>query len=145
MTMKRTNAAVSTLTPKAPAPKVVMTQGPQKRVLTIPELAHYLNMKNWSAEEALRQGKIRFKWMGKRKVVDKKDADAYFDSLPYAEIQIKVQRSETEKIVTFMPRHAFRGEKLRTNGQKSRRKRTRKAKFAGFKKDGAGNCVIYIN
>jgi hypothetical protein len=144
MTMKRTNAAVATLTPKAPAPKVVMTQGPEKRVLTIPELAHYLNMKNWAAEEALRQGKIRFKWMGKRKVVDKKDADAYFDSLPYAEIQIKLQRPETQKLVTFMPRHAFRAEKLRTNGQKSHRKRTRKAKFAGFKKNEAGNYVIYI-
>jgi len=46
-----------------------MIQGPEKRVLTIPELAYYLNMKNWATEEALRQGKIRFKWMGKRKVV----------------------------------------------------------------------------
>lgn len=142
--MKKNNT-VATLRPKAPAPKVLVTQGPEKRVLTIPELAHYLNMKNWAAEEALRKGKIRFKWMGKRKVVEKKDADAYFDSLPYAEVKIKEQKSETEKLLAFMPRRVFRGEKLRTNGQRSHRKRTRKPNFAGFRKDGAGNYVIYIN
>lgn len=62
---------------------------PKSEPFRVIELAHYLNMKNWAAEEPLRQGKIRFKWMGKRKVIDKKDAGAYFDSLPDTEIQIK--------------------------------------------------------
>jgi hypothetical protein len=66
--------------PTTPPPQQV-----ESRALTIPQLAQYLNMKNWHAEELLRKGNIPFRWIGKRKIVDRKDADAYFDALPYAE------------------------------------------------------------
>jgi len=69
----KTNAVVA-IRP-GPARRVVLTQGTEKRGLTIPELAQYLGMTNWAAEEALRDGKIKFRWLGKRKVVDRKDAD----------------------------------------------------------------------
>jgi excisionase family DNA binding protein len=74
--MKKNNSKPT----NAPAPQ----QGPESRALTIPQLAQYLNMKNWHVEEILRKGEIPFRWIGKRKIVDRKDADAYFDALPYA-------------------------------------------------------------
>jgi hypothetical protein len=77
--------------PTNPAP-----QHAESRALTIPRLAQYLNMKNWHAEELLRKGRIPFRWIGKRKIVDRKDADVYFDSLPYAE-----QNENTQKLRTL--------------------------------------------
>jgi hypothetical protein len=42
------------------------------------------------AEELLRSGEIRFKSAGKRKVMEKADADAWADAQPYAEIKSDV-------------------------------------------------------
>lgn len=132
-----------------PAPRVVLTQGAEKRGLTIPELAHYLGMTNFGAEEALRQGKIRFKWMGKRKVVDRKDADSYFDSLPYANAEIKEPKPRELKSgsesKSYMSDQELRVRGLRvyrTNGFRNQRNRVRTAKFVGFKKDPDGNIYV---
>jgi hypothetical protein len=148
--MRRTNTAIAIK--RGPAPRVVLTQGAEKRGLTIPELAQYLGTTNWAAEEALRQGKIRFKWMGKRKVVDRKDADSYFDSLPYAEAEIKEPKPRELKSgsesKSYMSDQELRVRGLRvhrTNGFRNQRNRVRTAKFLGFKKDSNGNiCVQYI-
>lgn len=135
-----------------PAPRVVLTQGREKRGLTIPELAQYLGMTNWAAEEALREGKIRFKWMGKRKVVDRRDADTYFDSLPYAQAEIKEPKPREPKVgaehKVYMSDQELRVRGLRVyraNGLKTQRNRVRKATFLGLKKDSNGKiCVRYI-
>lgn len=123
----------------------------KKRGLTIPELAQYLGMTNWAAEEALREGKIRFKWMGKRKVVDRRDADSFFDALPYAEIEIKQAKPRESKAAEskcYMSDRELRIHGLRiyrTNGSAVNRKRTRRAKILGFRKGSNGNiCVRYI-
>jgi hypothetical protein len=132
-----------------PAPRVVLTQGAERRALTIPELALYLGMTNWAAEEALRQGKIRFKWMGKRKVIDRRDADTYFDSLPYAKAEIKepkpreLKRGSESKSYMSDQELRVRGLRIyRTDGLKTQRKRVRAAKFVGFKKDSNGNVYV---
>jgi hypothetical protein len=143
--MGRTNTVVA-IKP-GPAPRVVLTQGAEKRGLSIPELAQYLGMTNWAAEEALREGKIRFKWMGKRKVVDRKDADTYFDSLPYAGLEIKEPKPREPKAAEskcYMSDRELRVRGLRvdrTNGF-AQRKRVRTAKFVGFKKDSDGNIYV---
>jgi len=131
------------------APRVVLTQGRAKRALTIPELAHYLGMTNWAAEEALRQGKIRFKWMGKRKIIDRRDADTYFDSLPYADAEIKEpkpreSKSETES-KSYMSDRELRVRGLRVSRTKvsvTHQKRVRAARVLGFKKDSNGNIYV---
>jgi hypothetical protein len=134
-----------------PAPRVVLTQGREKRGLTIPELAQYLGTTNWAAEEALRQGKIRFKWMGKRKVVDRKDADTYFESLPYAQVGLK-ETTPREPKAGAQSKSCMSDQELRvrglrvyrTNGFKNQRNRVRTARFLGFRKDLDGNiCVRY--
>jgi excisionase family DNA binding protein len=56
------------------------------RRFNIVQLAQYLNIKNYQAEELLRSGEIRFKWAGKHKVIEKADADTWADSQPYAEV-----------------------------------------------------------
>src|SRR6266704_4751597 len=147
--MRRANTVVA-IKP-GPAPRVVLTQGGEKRGLTIPELAQYLGMTNWAAEEALRQGKIRFKWMGKRKVIDRRDADTYFDSLPYAEVEMKEPKPREPKVgaehKSYMSDQELRVRGLRvyrTNGFRNQRNRVRTAKVLGFKKDSNGNiCVRY--
>lgn len=63
--MGKTNTVVA-IRP-GPAAPVVLTQGAEKRGLTIPELAHYLGTTNWAAEEALRQGKIQRGFWDSRK------------------------------------------------------------------------------
>jgi hypothetical protein len=145
--MSKTNTVVA-IRP-GPAPRLVLTQGREKRGLTIPELAHYLGMTNWAAEEALREGKIRFKWMGKRKVVDRRDADTYFDALPYAEVEIKEpkprEREVGAKHKSYMSDQELRIRGLRihrADGLKTQRKQVRSAKFLGFKKDGNGNVYV---
>src|SRR6266571_5804058 len=142
--MRRANTVVA-IKP-GPAPRVVLTQGAEKRGLTIPELAQYLGMTNWAAEEALRQGKIQFKWMGKRKVVDRRDADSYFESLPYASVEIKEPKPREPKrgaeSKSYMSDRELRVRGLRvyrTNGSKTQRNRVRTAKFVGFEKDPDGN------
>lgn len=132
-----------------PVPRVVLTQGREKRGLTIPELAQYLGMTNWAAEEALREGKIRFKWMGKRKVVDRRDADAYFDSLSYAQVEIKDLTVRDRKIETgsksYMSDRELRIHGLRiyrANGSAASRNRVRSAKVLGFKRDPDGNIYV---
>jgi excisionase family DNA binding protein len=147
--MRRTNTVIA-IKP-GPAPRVVLTQGAEKRGLTIRELAQYLGMTNWAAEEALREGKIRFKWMGKRKVVDRRDADTYFESLPYAEVEIKEPKPRELKSgsesKSYMSDQELRVRGLhvyRANGSTTQRKRVRMAKVLGFKKDANGNiCVQY--
>lgn len=145
--MERTNTVVA-IKP-GPAPRVVLTQGGEKRGLTIPELAQYLGMMNWAAEEALRQGKIRFKWMGKRKVIDRRDADTYFDSLPYAKAEIKepkpreLKRGSESKSYMSDQELRVRGLRIhRADGLKTQRKQVRSAKFLGFKKDANGNVYV---
>ena len=96
--MKRTKTLIAIKPGPAPAPRIVLAHGVEKRALTIQELAGYLGMTNWAAEEALREGKIRFKWMGKRKVVDRRDADSFFDSLPYAEVEMKDPTPREHKV-----------------------------------------------
>ena len=144
--MGKTNTVVA-IRP-GPAPRVVLTQGADKRGLTIPELARYLGMTNWAAEQALRDGKIKFRWMGKRKVVDRRDADSYFDSLPYAEVELKEPKPRESK-----DRKSYMGDQelrvrgvrvYRTRPSGNHRNRVRTAKFLGFKKDLDGNiCVQY--
>lgn len=144
--MKRTNTVIA-IKP-GPAPRVVLTQGREKRGLTIPELARYLGMTNWAAEEALREGKIRFKWMGKRKVVDRRDADSFFDALPYAEIEIKQTKPRESKAAeskSYMSDRNLRIDGLRiyrTNGSAIKRRRVRTAKLLGFKKASSGNIQV---
>ena len=145
--MGRTNTVVA-IRP-GPAPRVVLTQGREKRGLTIPELAQYLGMTNWAAEEALRGGKIRFKWMGKRKVVDRKDADTYFDSLPYAEIEIKEPKPREPKSgsesKSYMSDRNLSIDGLRiyrANGSAIKRRRLRNAKLLGFKKGSNGKIQV---
>jgi hypothetical protein len=145
--MAKTNTVVA-IRP-GPAPRVVLTQGVERRALTIPELAQYLGMTNWAAEEALREGKIRFKWMGKRKVVDRKDADGYFESLPYAAVEIKEPKPREPKrgaeSKSYMSDQELRIRGLRvyrTDGFRNQRNRVRTAKFAGFRKDPDGNIHV---
>lgn len=145
--MGRTNTVVA-IKP-GPAPRVVLTQGAEKRALTIPELAQYLGMTNWAAEEALRQGKVRFKWMGKRKVIDRRDADTYFDSLPYAKAEIKEPKPRELKSgsesKSYMSDQELRVRGLRVyraNGSTTQRKRVRSARFLGFKRDSSGNIQV---
>jgi hypothetical protein len=149
--MRRTNTVIAVKPGPAPAPRVILTQGVEKRALTIPELAQYLGMTNWAAEEALREGKIRFKWMGKRKIVDRRDADSFFDALPYAEIEIKQPKPLEPKAAEskcYMSDRELRVRGLRVyrgNGSTTQRKRVRAAKVLGFRKDSDGKiCVQYI-
>ncbi len=148
--MRRTNPAIAIKPGPAPAPRIVLAHGAEKRALTIPELAQYLGMTNWAAEEALREGKIRFKWMGKRKVTDRRDADSYFDSLPYAEVEIKQPKPREPKAAEskcYMSDRELRVRGLRVyrvNGSTTQRKRVRAGKILGFRKDSNGNiCVQY--
>jgi hypothetical protein len=145
--MRRTNTVIA-IKP-GPAARVVLTQGGEKRGLTIRDLAQYLGMTNWAAEEALREGKIRFKWMGKRKVVDRKDADSYFDSLPYAKAEIKEPRPREHKVGAARKSYmsdrelCVRGLRVyRANGSTTQRKRVRSARFLGFKRDLSGNIQV---
>jgi len=148
--MRRANTVVA-IKP-GPGPRVVITQGAEKRALTIAELAQYLGMTNWAAEEALREGKIRFKWMGKRKVIDRRDADTYFDSLPYAKAEIKEPKPRELKSgsesKSYMSDQELRIRGLRVyhaNGSTTQRKRVRAGKVLGFRKDSDGKiCVQYI-
>lgn len=66
------------------------------RRFDIPQLAQYLSISNFRAEELLRNGEIRFKWDGsrKRKIVEKADADAWADKQPYAEATIMERTHE---------------------------------------------------
>ena len=117
------------------------------RTSHFPEIA--LGMTNWAAEEALREGKIRFKWMGKRKVIDRRDADTYFDSLPYAEAEVKEPKPRETKVgaehKVYMSDQELRVRGLRVyraNGLKTHRNRRRTAKLLGFKKDSNGNIYV---
>jgi hypothetical protein len=57
---------------------------PEPRAFNAEECALYLGLSNWHIEEELRAGKIPFRWVAGMRVIDRKDADAYFESLPYA-------------------------------------------------------------
>jgi excisionase family DNA binding protein len=43
-------------------------------------VAQYIGATSWRVEEMLRKGELRFFWVGKAKVVDREDVDAWIDS-----------------------------------------------------------------
>ena len=51
------------------------------RLLRISDAAKYLSCTNWYMETLLREGIVRSFFLGKRKVVDVRDLDAYIDRL----------------------------------------------------------------
>jgi|ERR1700730_8878714 len=63
-----------------------------ERVLDIPKLAAYLSIAPWRAAELLREGKIKFKVIAERKLVDRKDADEWWEGLPYSKVTVLPKR-----------------------------------------------------
>ena len=49
------------------------------RLLRIPEAAHYIGGTNWFVEELVRENKITFLVVGKYRVIDVRDLDAWID------------------------------------------------------------------
>jgi hypothetical protein len=79
-------------------------------------------------------------------VIDRRDADTYFDSLPYAKAEIKEPkprelRSGSES-KSYMSDQELRVRGLRVYRTDGQRKRVRTAKFAGFRKDPDGNIYV---
>lgn len=126
MTKKDNTAVILRPAPAPRTPRVVAEHGPERRILDIPALAQRLGLTNWRAEELLREGKIRFKWVGKKKMVDIKDADAWWDSLPYAEVTINPRKP------VGMDRDLDRFRPV----DKAPSSRTRRAKYGEFRKVG---------
>jgi hypothetical protein len=83
--MKKTNGKESPVVVKVSGPFIV------PRRFTIEQLAQYLGMTNFEAEERLRHGDIKFKWAGSKgkghKIVEKADADAWANLQPHAEME----------------------------------------------------------
>jgi excisionase family DNA binding protein len=50
------------------------------RLFRVPQAAHYLGATNWFVEEQFRNGKIPFLTIGKYRVVDVRDLDAWVDA-----------------------------------------------------------------
>ena len=50
------------------------------RLLRIPEAAHYIGATNWFVEELVRENKITFLVVGKYRVIDVRDLDAWIDA-----------------------------------------------------------------
>jgi hypothetical protein len=63
-----------------------------ERILDIPKLAAYLSITEWRAEELLREGKIKFKVVAERKLVDRLDADEWWEGLPYSKVTVLPKR-----------------------------------------------------
>jgi hypothetical protein len=69
-----------------------------ERVLDIPKLAAYLSITTWRAEELLREGRIKFKVVAERKLVDRKDADSWWEQLPYSNVTVLPKRGRIAKV-----------------------------------------------
>jgi excisionase family DNA binding protein len=50
------------------------------RLLRIPEAAHYIGATNWFVEELVREKKIVFLVVGKYRVIDIRDLDAWIEA-----------------------------------------------------------------
>src|SRR5437879_7639483 len=50
------------------------------RGLRIKHVAQYIGATNWRVEEMLRNRELRFFWVGKAKVVDRQDVDAWIEA-----------------------------------------------------------------
>lgn len=59
---------------------MVEMPAPARRLLRIKVTADYLSCTNWWMEEALRNGIIPFRTLGKRRVIDVKDLYAFVDN-----------------------------------------------------------------
>ena len=96
-------------------PMIVEVRGPfiVPRRFTIEQLAQYLGITNFAAEEKLRKGEIKFKWAGQRKVVERADADAWADAQPYADVTVRTRQQspfgglEWEPVMTDAEAQAF--------------------------------------
>lgn len=123
-----------------PASRVLVTQGPDTCVFTIPKLAQYLGFTNWRTEELLREGKIKFKWVGKKKMVHKRDADAWWDSVPYAQVEVGPVMVKNRPI-----NGSSRGDKWAKVYLTPRTPGVKRVKFARFKSVGDEIVVCLAN
>ncbi len=85
------------------------------RGLRIKHVAQYIGATNWRVEEMLRKGELHFFWVGKAKVVDREDVDAW--------IEAQKQLEELRKIPALTDAQA-------------------QAFFEGVEKDEGGNIIL---
>lgn len=67
---------------------IEVSQGEEKLYLRDFEIAERTGATITFIRNLMRQGKLKFKLVGKRHLVKREDVEAYFESLPYAKIHI---------------------------------------------------------
>jgi excisionase family DNA binding protein len=85
------------------------------RGLRIKHVAQYVGATNWRVEEMLRKGELRFFWVGKAKVVDREDVDAWIEA------QKELEEMKKVPVLTDAQAQAF---------------------FEGVQKDEVGNIIL---
>jgi excisionase family DNA binding protein len=71
------------------------------RMLRIPDVARYLSATNWFVEELIRNRKLRFRILGKRRVVDIQDLDDW--------IEAEKQREGLKELTNEQAQQFFQG------------------------------------
>ena len=73
------------------------------RLLRIPEAAHYIGGTNWCVEELVRAKRIPFIVVGKYRVIDVRDLDAWIDAEKKAQLARAVATWPNETCVSLQP------------------------------------------